>query len=199
MDQRRSDIGQDVKDILQTRNAISQKIEMLEHRFQETVEETKTSVEDMVDRVKDAADDFMVRTKQTFDPTYHVDQRPWAMVGSAILVGYIIGTMGSRARHPSYLYPAGASAPMPRDVGSTPVQSSRYPTSLWGDVGKEIAHEIEHAKQALIQAGRSFVQDFFIQTLPVLAQSFGARQPNERSTDRPKGPRGNISEFQRNL
>ena len=76
MDERRSDIGQDVKDIVQTRNAISQKLEMLEHRFHETVEETKTSVEDMVDRVKDAADDIVVRTKQTFDPTYHVDQRP---------------------------------------------------------------------------------------------------------------------------
>ena len=82
MDQRRSDIGQDVKDIVQTRNAISQKLEMLEHRFHETVEETKTSVEDMVDRVKDAADDIVVRTKQTFDPTYHVDQRPWAWRGA---------------------------------------------------------------------------------------------------------------------
>jgi ElaB/YqjD/DUF883 family membrane-anchored ribosome-binding protein len=199
MDQRRSDIGQDVKDIVQTRNAISQKIEMLEHRFHETVEETKTSVEDMVDRVKDAADDIVGRTKQTFDPTYHVDQRPWTMVGGAILVGYIIGTMRSRSRHPSYMYPAAASQPMPRDVGSRSGQLSRYQTSLWGDVGKEISNEIEHAKHALIQAGRSFVQDFFIQVLPALAQSFGSRRPNERPNDRSQGTRGNGSEFQRDV
>ena len=192
MDERRSDIGQDVKDIVQTRNAISQKLEMLEHRFHETVEETKTSVEDMVDRVKDAADDIVVRTKQTFDPTYHVDQRPWTMVGGAILVGYIIGTMGSRSRHPSYMYPAAAASPIP-------AQSIRYQTSLWGDVGKEISNEIEHAKHALIQAGRSFVQDFFIQVLPALAQSFGSRRPNERPNDRSQGTRGNGSEFQRDV
>jgi len=199
MDQRRSDIGQDVKDIVETRNAISQKLEMLEHRFHETVEETKTNVEDMVDRVKDAADDFVVRTKQTFDPTYHVDQRPWTMVGGAILVGYIIGTMGSRSRHPTYMYPTAPSQPVSRDAGSTSGASSRYQTSMWEDVGKEISNEIEHAKHALIQAGRSFVQDFFIQALPALAQSFGTRRPNDRSNDRPQGSRGNGSEFERNI
>ena len=123
MDQRRSDIGQDVKDIVQTRNAISQKIEMLEHRFHETVEETKTSVEDMVDRVKDAADDIVVRTKQTFDPTYHVDQRPWAMVGGAILVGYIIGTMGSRYKTSVLYVSIRRLFTHPRAIDSVPNES----------------------------------------------------------------------------
>ena len=108
MDQRRSDVAQDVREILETRNAISQKIEMLEHRIQETVEGTRTTVEEMVDRVKDAANEFVDRTKQTFDPTYQVHQHPWAMVGGAILVGYVLGLLESRVAsgtRPSGVYP----------------------------------------------------------------------------------------------
>ena len=112
MDQGRGDIGQDVRDILETRNAISEKLEILEHRFQETVQgtrtaveevvdRTKSTVEEMVDRVRDTADDFVDRTKQTFDPTYQVQQHPWAMVGGAILVGYAWRKAGVRRRHSS--------------------------------------------------------------------------------------------------
>ena len=86
-----------------------------------------------------------------------------------------------------------------RRLFTHPRESVRYQTSLWGDVGKEISNEIEHAKHALIQVGRSFVQDFFIQVLPALAQSFGSRRPNERPNDRSQGTRGNGSEFQRDV
>lgn len=199
MDQRRSDIGQDVKDILETRHAITQKLEMLEHRFQETVEGTKTTVEDMVDRVKDVADDFVVRTKQTFDPTYQVDQRPWAMLGGAILVGYVLGTLESRLSSRPGSYSSTVPQLRYRPEESRAINPpSRYQSSLWEDMGKEISSEIEHAKHALIQVGRSFVQDFFIQALPALAQSFGTRRQTGRSHDG-QYPRDNGSKFQQDV
>ena len=201
MDQRRSDVGQDVRNILETRHAISQKIEMLEHRIQETVEGTKTTVEEMVDRVKDAADDFVDRTKQTFDPTYQVHQHPWAMVGGAILVGYILGTLESRMApdaRPSGVYPY---YPPDAEQPGAPVMptSARWQQSnVWQEISQEISGEIEHAKDAVIEVGRTFVRDFLQQALPALGQSFfGGRDTRPGGSSREST--GSGSEFTRRL
>jgi ElaB/YqjD/DUF883 family membrane-anchored ribosome-binding protein len=202
MDQRRSDVGQDVRNILETRNAISQKIEMLEHRLQETVEGTKTTVEEMVDRVKDAADDFVDRTKQTFDPTYQVHQHPWAMVGGAILVGYVLGMLESRMSSgggASGVYPYyPPNAPEEEGASVMPTRSSQL-SNLWQDVSQEISGEIEHAKGALIEVGRSFIHDFFQQALPALGQAFGGGHRDYRSSGSSHESRGNGPEFPRGV
>ncbi|WP_447984470.1 DUF883 family protein [Nitrospira sp. Nam74] len=201
MDQRRSDVVQDVKHILETRNAISQKIEMLERRIQETVEGTRSAVEEMVDRVKDVADDFVDRTKQTFDPTYQVHQHPWAMVGGAILVGYVLGIVESRLAsgsrlssvHPSY-------PPDAEQVGRnvTPPRGQWQQANIWQEVSQEISGEIEHAKHAAIEVGRTFVKNFFEQALPALGQSFfGGHSYRPDGSSRKSS--GNGSEFSRNI
>jgi ElaB/YqjD/DUF883 family membrane-anchored ribosome-binding protein len=196
MDQRRSHVGQDVRDILETRTAISQKLEMLEHRIQETVEGTKTTVEELVDRVKDVADDFVDRTKQTFDPTHQVNQHPWAMVGGAILVGYVLGVLESRAVSDGR--PQGVSPYYPSDAEGEaaslmPPSSPPSQVNLWQDLSREISGEIEHAKHAVLEVGRSFIHDFFQQALPALGESIlGHRDTRSGGAARPL--RGNGSE-----
>ena len=197
MDQRRSDVSQDVRNILETRNAISQKIEMLEHRIQETVEGTKTTVEEMVDRVKDAADEFVDRTKETFDPTYQVQRHPWAMVGGAILVGYVLGTLESRMSSgpgSSGVYPY-----YPPDAGQEgasimPSAGGRRESNMWQEISREMSGEIEHAKHAVIEVGRTFVRDFFEQALPAIGQSFFSGR-DRRPIGASRESRGNGSEF----
>ena len=201
MDQRRSDVGQDVRDILETRHAISQKIEMLEHRIQETVEGTRTTVEEMVDRVKDVADDFVDRTKQTFDPTYQVHQHPWAMVGGAILVGYILGTLESRmasGARPSGVYPYYPPDAEQEGAQVMPTTGRLRQSNLWQEVSQEISGEIEHAKHAMIEVGRTFVRDFFEQALPALGQSFfGGRSHRAGGSSHESRGNGLESEFAR--
>lgn len=195
MDQRRSNVSQDVRNILETRNAISQKIEMLEHRIQETVQGTKTTVADMVDRVKDAADEFVDRTKQTFDPTYQVQRHPWAMVGGAILVGYILGTLESRMSsgpRGSGVYPYYPPDAEQEGAHVMPPTGRRQESNMWQEVSQEMSAEIEHAKHAMIEVGRTFVRDFFQQALPALGQSFfGGR--GHRSGGTSRDSRGNGS------
>jgi ElaB/YqjD/DUF883 family membrane-anchored ribosome-binding protein len=201
MDQRRSDVAQDVRHILETRNAISQKIEVLERRIQETVEGTRTTVEEMVDRVKDVADDFVDRTKQTFDPTYQVHQHPWGMVGGAILVGYVLGIMESRMAsrsRPSDVYPSYPPDAEQAGVSVIPPRGRWQQANIWQEVSQEISREIEHAKHAAIEVGRTFVKDFFEQALPALGQSFfGRRSYRPDGSSRKSG--GNGSEFTRNI
>lgn len=68
-------------DIETTRRALTDKIEMLETRTQETVDTTKT------------------KFKQTFDPNYHVDRRPWTMVGAAAVLGYALKRLNSSSQN----------------------------------------------------------------------------------------------------
>jgi hypothetical protein len=63
-------------DVAETRSAITEKLEILEDRVQETVE----------------------TVKHTFDLHYQVKQRPWLMVGASLLVGYTLGRRGGVSR-----------------------------------------------------------------------------------------------------
>jgi len=172
---------------------------MLEHRLEETVESTKTTVEDMVGRVKDTAEDIVDRTKQTFDPTYQVQQHPWAMVGGAIVVGYVLGTLESRmtaGAQSSGVYPYYPPDAGQEGAGVMPTTGRLQQSNLWQEISQEISGEIEHAKHAMIEVGRSFVRDFFQQALPALGQSFFG-EPSHRSGSSFRESRGTRSEFTR--
>lgn len=72
MDQGTGDVQQERE---RTRSAITEKIELLEERVRDTVEGART------------------RVKQSFDIRYHIDRRPWQMLGLSILAGYLISRM----------------------------------------------------------------------------------------------------------
>ena len=59
-------------DVAETRSAITEKLEILEDRVQETIE----------------------TVKHTFDVHYQTKQRPWLMFGGSLLVGYTLGRRG---------------------------------------------------------------------------------------------------------
>jgi uncharacterized protein with von Willebrand factor type A (vWA) domain len=111
MDQRESQVG---KDIENTRAVMAEKIEMIEDRVNETVELTKSTIDNVMHKVKDVqgtiedakstVDDLLETIKQTMEETIErvkstaslieqVDQNPWIMFGSAILTGYILSSL----------------------------------------------------------------------------------------------------------
>jgi hypothetical protein len=170
MDKRADPISQDISDIADTRAAMAEKLELLEDRVQKTMQEAKMTVLDIVDHVRDTAEGFIDRTekvveqtKQRLDPRYQTNRRPWLMMGAAVLAGFVIGTIEHRQ----------ASG---RTVGSSRYQNppdgrdSRLPprTNIWDGLVVEIQEEIEHAKRALVEEGRTFIHDFFQQVLPAL-------------------------------
>ncbi len=112
MDQRASDTRRDIEG---ARAAMTEKIGMVEGRAQETMEGVKSTVDqamegfkqvqDTVEGAKSAVDTIIESVKLTVDDTIErvkttadladlidqVQQHPWLMVGSAILLGYILG------------------------------------------------------------------------------------------------------------
>ncbi len=98
MDQRARDVEKDVKNILQTRLALADKIETLERQVEATAQATKAAALDALDLARDKAAGLIERTTQQLNPSVQAGRRPWIMVGSAIAVGFFAGLVEHRRR-----------------------------------------------------------------------------------------------------
>jgi ElaB/YqjD/DUF883 family membrane-anchored ribosome-binding protein len=105
--------------MLETRTALTEKLEALEDRVTTTVKETTQAVEDTVGAVKDAVEDTVSTVKETvqgtvetmketvnetvdtvkttFDIHHQFAERPWLMLGGAVVVGYLGSTLLQKA------------------------------------------------------------------------------------------------------
>ena len=63
-------------------------------RVQGTVEDAKSTVDNIMETVKYTMDETIERVKYTTDLIEQVNQNPWIMFGSAILIGYVLSSMG---------------------------------------------------------------------------------------------------------
>ncbi len=110
----------------ETRNDLSDKLEMLEQQVVDTVQDATSAVseavqsaKDVVETVKDSVEgtvesvkgavegtvdsvnqtmhDTVESVKQTFDLPRQVDQHPWLMVGGAVAVGFVAGKLLTNA------------------------------------------------------------------------------------------------------
>jgi ElaB/YqjD/DUF883 family membrane-anchored ribosome-binding protein len=104
MDQRAHDVEEDLKNILQTRLALADKIQTLERHVEATVESTKMAALDTLDLARNRAAGFIESTTHHLNPTVQAGRRPWVMVGSAIAVGFFAGLLEQRRRAGVYRY-----------------------------------------------------------------------------------------------
>ena len=109
MVQKESSLERDIED---TRAVMTEKIDMIENRVNETMEGTKATIDNVMEKVKgvqetiDTAkstiDNILETIKHTMEETIErvkytstvieqVDQSPWIMLGSAVLTGYVLG------------------------------------------------------------------------------------------------------------
>jgi ElaB/YqjD/DUF883 family membrane-anchored ribosome-binding protein len=130
MDQRAHDVEEDLKNILQTRLALADKIETLERRVQETVQTTKTAALDALDQAKNTAADWIESTTQQLNPSLQAGRRPWVMVGTAIAIGLLAGLAEQHRRgtrvYPYYPPRAGGADVMP-ERGQSDLPSGVHP------------------------------------------------------------------------
>jgi len=199
MDQRTTRIEQDIKEIVHTRVAIAEKLEMLEQQVEQKMERSKVAVRDLVDHTAGVVGDMVHKTKQTLDPLHQFGERPWVMLGGAVMLGYLAGMLEARLRssgvYPYYTGDAPHEAPvMPssqqddeprpgvypyypdpsgkqRTRGADSSRGSGVASSLLQDVTKEMMEELDQVKAGLIEAGRSFIRDVTSQIVPTILRS----------------------------
>jgi ElaB/YqjD/DUF883 family membrane-anchored ribosome-binding protein len=223
MDQRTTAIDQDLKDIVNTRVAIAEKLELLEKRIIDTAEGATMKFSRMLDETTQTVNQMVDNTKAALDPVRKVDEYPWLMLGGAICAGLAIGLLESRSRgqrsgvYPYYPAGARASRVMPdsaRQTGaatdkaegvydyyptgprSYAATSDRARTSVWDNLSREFGQEAEQAKAVILQVGRSLLMELARKMMPEVARSFGINLPslNEAQKDVSGGRRSSTAE-----
>jgi len=129
MDQRTSNVEEDLKEILRTRLALAEKIQMLEQRVEETVEGTRSAALDVIQQARNTAVDFVETTTKAIDPRVQAGRRPWILVGSAIAIGLLTGYMERRSKSGVYPYypPDVHGADVMPSHGNGQAQTGVYP------------------------------------------------------------------------
>jgi ElaB/YqjD/DUF883 family membrane-anchored ribosome-binding protein len=115
MDQREGDIRRDIEG---TRAAVTEKVDMVAERAQETMEAVKSTadramvgfkqvqetvegatsaVNTVIESVKLTVEETIERMNTTADLLDQVRQNPWIMLGGGILLGYILGSLARNA------------------------------------------------------------------------------------------------------
>lgn len=81
----------------ETRESLTDKLETLEDRLIGSVDEARSAVRETVASVKETMHEGVESVKDAMDIPAHVQRRPWLMFGGAILGGYVLGTLLTRA------------------------------------------------------------------------------------------------------
>jgi len=86
-----------------TRTALSEKLEKLENQLTDKVQqagttaaETVEAVSDTVEDVKETVEETVEAVAHTFDLEWHAERHPWALVGGAVVLGFLGARMLSR-------------------------------------------------------------------------------------------------------
>jgi len=75
-----------------TKSTIDGVMDGIQH-VQTTIEGAKSAVDNILETVKFAMDETIERVKYTTDLIEQVNQNPWIMFGSAVLMGYVLSTV----------------------------------------------------------------------------------------------------------
>lgn len=142
-DSSRREIEKGRQDVANIRSAIKDKLAILEERVEETVEAVKHSV------------DFQ----------YQMKQRPWLILGGAVLLGYALGRRGGRSGTPADAPrepPAFAQAPPQRGLTEVTGQIKDDLAVLKGAALGAVTSTLwAMAKQVLVPSARQ-VTDAFV-------------------------------------
>jgi len=179
MDQGTEPIKQDIDSI---RDSMTNKVEQIEAKVKDTVENTVDTV------------------KRTFDVKQQVSEHPWTALGASLLAGYVLGSMGDSDDRSSYSYrpgepmryypesgPARPSTPdysqehheraQMYQMGSSAQQ--RSDRGFLSDIMDQFGDELETVKTAAITAAVTMLRDTIKQSLPQFYEEY-ERVRNER-------------------
>lgn len=92
------EIDQARRRIATAQTAMAEKLEFVEKHVRETVTGAQSAIDDVVTHVKGTISDTADTVKRSFDVPHQTRRHPWLAVGSAVLLGYLLGGRGSSMR-----------------------------------------------------------------------------------------------------
>lgn len=163
---------------------------------------TQASVAEIVEYMKGTLGDTVATVQRTFDLPAQVERHPWAMLGGALLAGYMLGSLGggrpSAADSPGDL--PGIEASRPGSPPASPASSAR-PQPQQGIVSgvleqlqDEMQDEIAILKSVAVGAMMNTLRAMFKQAMSALAthpENVHANQGGQAS-DSPGSPPASV-------
>ena len=214
MDKGAERIAQDMRDIVQTRVAIAEKLGVIEQHVGTTMQHARTMMTELGDKTTSSVRETMQVTKEALDPSVHVTRHPWIAVGGAVFLGYAVGiiyrrgwriTTGVMPYYPvgvkgaTVMPPSGSSASERRESGVYPFytpsaanyeggdQGRTDRSTVWAEVERALQDELGVARKGFIRFGRSLLRELVRQTVPALVQIVvgNRRERDSRSSSDP--------------
>jgi hypothetical protein len=214
MDKGAERIAQDMKDIVETRVAIAEKLEAIEQHVGATMQHARTVMTQVADKTTSTVDETVKATKEVFDLRIQAERHPWMFVGGSLVLGYGVGMLYQRGWRITTgvvpYYPRGAeSAPImqesgasseQRDPGVYPFYPPHHETekaerqhggteqTVLGELGNAFQEELSTVKDSFIRFGRGVIREMVRQTVPALVQIIAGNRGNRTShssSDRP--------------
>jgi hypothetical protein len=210
MDNGAERMAQDIKDIVQTRVAMAEKLGAIEQHIGATMHHARTTMTQLADKTTSSVRDTMQMTKDALDPRVHAARHPWMFMGGALVLGYAVGSFYRRGGRITTgvlpYYPPGTegAAVMPRSGSSSSERrkSGVYPfyphqaadhgrggqgqagrLTVWAEVERALYDELGVARNSLIRFGRGLLREMVRQAVPALVQIIGGtrRERDSRS------------------
>ena len=196
MDKGADRIAQDIKDIVQTRIAIAEKLGAIEQHVGSTMQHARTMMTQVADKTTSSVHETLKATKEAFDPRVYVARHPWVFVGGTLVLGYAVGALyrrGWRIDGVVPYYPRGAkgAAVMPtsgspsseqQDPGVYPFYPHREADNaseeqgrsdrltLWAELERVLQDELGVVRSGFVRFGRGLLHEMLRQAVPALVQ-----------------------------
>jgi ElaB/YqjD/DUF883 family membrane-anchored ribosome-binding protein len=149
--------------MLETRTALTEKLETLEEQvvakvkgttesLAETVETVKEAVENTAQTVERTVENTVETVKETFDMSRHFEEHPWLFVGGAVVAGYVGARLLDRVAPPQSLAASSRTPePMaePWPTGYHVQSASAEPARAGPSWGGELLHALRPALSKL--------------------------------------------------
>lgn len=194
MDQRTSNVEQDIKDILETRLEIGRKIELIDENVRYEMENMKAKFSDLAGAMTETGKELISQSTRVLNPSQQMNALPWTALVGVVLCGVVIGTFAKRFRgakvYPYYPPKAHGVPVMPPEGKrkSRETESGVYPyfpeghqksnrghasfsSDLWSDVKGTVRTEIERSKDAIGYGLREFARDMTKEIVPIVLRS----------------------------
>lgn len=146
----------------ETRSSLADKLDILEQKVTDTVQDAKAAVSHTVEVVKESVESTVDSVKETLNLRLQVERHPWTMVGASAAVGFLGGwLLPPSPRHRRG--PMGQGMPeVPRQV--EPAASTRQPS--WFDRAlQSLAPNVERLKSLAIGTVAGIVRDQLVENV----------------------------------
>jgi hypothetical protein len=134
--------------------------------IRQDIEYTRASLDEKIDMLQSKANETIDQAKQAFDLKYQVGERPWVALGAAIAAGYVLGSLGND--EPSYSQSTASYDYQQAGYTSGPSTLDKVKSGS-ADFLAQFDDEIDLLKQAAMITLTSFLRDTVREAVPALA------------------------------